>query len=48
MRWILVFLFLYVIPLVILFKNYNNLRRSFIYGSMYVVAVSTIVIVIFT
>ena len=44
MRWILVFLFLYLIPLVILFKNYNNLRRSFIYSSMYVVAVSTIVI----
>ena len=44
MRWILVFLFLYLIPLVIIFKNYNNLRRSFIYSSMYVVAVSTIVI----
>ena len=37
MRWILVFLFLYFIPLIILFKNYNNLKRSFIYGSMYVV-----------
>lgn len=44
MRWILVFLFLYLIPLVVLFKNYNNLRRSCIYSSMYIVVVSTIVI----
>jgi len=44
MRWILVFLFLYLIPLIVLFKSYNNTRRSFIYGSMYIVAVSTIVI----
>lgn len=44
MRWILVFLFLYLIPLVILFKNYNNFRRSCIYSCMYIVVVSTIVI----
>lgn len=44
MRWILVFLFLYLIPLVVLFKNYNNFKRSCIYSSMYVVVVSTIVI----
>ena len=44
MRWILVFLFLYLIPLVILFKNYNNFRRSCMYSSMYIVVVSTIVI----
>lgn len=44
MRWILVFLFLYLIPLVILFKNYNNFKRSCIYSSMYIVVVSTIVI----
>ncbi|MGL5311778.1 MAG: hypothetical protein ACRC92_00885 [Peptostreptococcaceae bacterium] len=44
MRWILVFLFLYLIPLVVLFRNYNNFKRSCIYSSMYVVVVSTIVI----
>ena len=44
MRWILVFLFLYLIPLIVLFKNYNNFKRSCIYSSMYVVVVSTIVI----
>lgn len=44
MRWILVFVFLYLVPLVILFKNHKNKKRSFIYGSMYIVAMSTIVI----
>ncbi len=44
MRWILVFLFLYLIPLIALFRNYSNFKRSCIYSSMYVVLVSTIVI----
>lgn len=44
MRWILVILFLYMIPLIILFKNNNNFKRSSIYGSMYIVAMSVIVI----
>lgn len=44
MRWILVFLFLYLIPLIVLFKNYNNFKRSCIYSSIYIVLVSTIVI----
>ena len=44
MRWILVFIFLYVIPLIILFRNYKNLKRSCIYGSIYVVLVTTIAI----
>ena len=44
MRWIVVFLFLYFIPLLVLFKNYNNIKRSFIYASMYITLVTTIVI----
>lgn len=44
MRWILVFIFLYLIPLIILFRNYKNFKRSCIYGSMYVVLATTIVI----
>jgi len=44
MRWIIVFLFLYFIPLIVLFKNYNNIKRTFIYASMYTVLVTTIVI----
>ena len=44
MRWILVFLFLYLIPLIVLFKNYNNKNRSFLYGITYVILVTTIVI----
>lgn len=43
MRWILVFLFLYLIPLIILFRNYKNLRRAYIYSSIYVVLVTMIV-----
>lgn len=43
MRWILVFLFLYFIPLIVLFRNYNNFKRSCIYSSIYIVLVSTIV-----
>lgn len=44
MRWILVFLFLYLIPLIALFRNYSNFKRSCIYSSIYIVLVSTIVI----
>lgn len=44
MRWILVFLFLYFIPLIVLFKNYNNIKRSFLYGSTYIILVTSIVI----
>lgn len=44
MRWIIVFLFLYFIPLIVLFKNYNNIKRSFIYASTYITLVTTIVI----
>ena len=44
MRWIAEFLFLYFIPLIVLFKNYNNIKRSFIYASMYITLVTTIVI----
>ncbi len=44
MRWILVFLFLYIIPLVVLFRNYNNFKRSLIYASTYIVVMTTIVI----
>ena len=44
MRWIVVFLFLYFIPLIVLFKNFNNIKRSFIYASMYITLVTTIVI----
>ena len=44
MRWIIVFLFLYFIPLIVLFKNYNNIKRAFIYASMYTALVTTIVI----
>ena len=28
MRWIVVFLFLYFIPLIVLFKNYNKLAEK--------------------
>lgn len=44
MRWILVFIFLYLIPLIIVFRNYKNFKRSCIYSSIYVVLVTTIVI----
>ena len=44
MRWILVFIFLYAIPLIILFRNNKNLRRACIYGSTYIVLATTIVI----
>jgi len=44
MRWILVFIILYFIPIVILFKNNNNFKRSCIYASIYTVLATTIVI----
>lgn len=44
MRWILVFIFLYLIPIVVLFKNYRSFKRACIYGGIYVVLSTTIVI----
>ena len=44
MRWILVFIFLYVIPLIVLFKNYKKFSRACIYACTYVVLATTIVI----
>ena len=44
MRWILVFIILYLIPLVVLFKNYKKFSRACIYGCIYVVLATTIVI----
>lgn len=44
MRWILVILILYVLPIGILFKNKESFRRASIYGSMYTVVVTVIVI----
>ena len=45
MRWILVLLIVYIIPLTVLFKNYNeNIRKRFLYASSYIVVMSTIVI----
>lgn len=44
MRWILVILLLYLIPLVILFKNNKNLKRACTYASIYTVLSSLILI----
>lgn len=44
MRWILVFILLYFIPITVLFKNYKGLKRACIYGSIYVVLSTTMVI----
>lgn len=44
MRWILVFILLYLIPLIVLFKNYKNFKRACIYGSIYVI-LSTIMVI---
>ena len=44
MRWILVFILLYLIPLAVLFKNYKSFKRACVYGSIYVVLSTTIVI----
>ncbi|MEG0857073.1 MAG: hypothetical protein RSG52_11415 [Terrisporobacter sp.] len=44
MRWILVFILLYLIPLIVLFRNYKCFRRACVYGSIYVVLCTTLVI----
>ena len=44
MRWILVFILLYFIPITVLLKNYKSLKRACIYGSIYVVLSTTMVI----
>lgn len=44
MRWILVFILLYIIPLAVLFKNYKSFKRACVYGSIYVV-LSTIMVI---
>ena len=44
MRWILVFIILYLIPLTVLFRNYKKFSRACIYGCMYVVLATTLVI----
>ena len=44
MRWILVFVLLYLIPLTVLFRNYKSFKRACIYGSIYVILSTTIVI----
>ena len=44
MRWVLVFILLYLIPLTVLFRNYKSFKRACIYGSIYVILSTTIVI----
>ena len=44
MRWMLVFILLYLIPLTVLFRNYKSFKRACIYGSIYVLLSTTIVI----
>ena len=44
MRWAVVFLLLYLIPLIEIFRNYKNFKRSCIYSSIYVVLATIIVI----
>lgn len=44
MRWILVFIFLYLIPLIVLFRNNKILKKACIYGGIYTVLATTIVI----
>ena len=44
MRWVLVFILLYFIPLTVLFRNYKSFKRACIYGSIYVILSTTIVI----
>ena len=44
MRWTLVILMLYILPLWILFKNKKELKKESIYGGMYVVVANVIVI----
>lgn len=44
MRWMLVFILLYLIPLIVIFKNYKGFKRACIFGSIYVVLCTTLVI----
>ncbi|GAA0709861.1 hypothetical protein GCM10008904_21100 [Paraclostridium ghonii] len=44
MRWALVILLLYVLPLWILFKNKEDFKRASMYGCMYVVVATVIVV----
>ena len=44
MCWMLVFILLYLIPLTVLFRNYKSFKRACIYGSIYVILSTTIVI----
>ena len=44
MRWVLVFILLYLIRLTVLFRNYKSFKRACIYGSIYVILSTTIVI----
>ena len=44
MRWILVFILLYLIPLTVLFRNYKSLKRAYIYASIYI-TLSTIIVI---
>ena len=44
MRWVLVFILLYLIPLTVLFRNYKSFKRACIYVSIYVILSTTIVI----
>ena len=44
MRLVLVFILLYLIPLTVLFRNYKSFKRACIYGSIYVILSTTIVI----
>ncbi|WP_278682516.1 hypothetical protein [Paraclostridium bifermentans] len=44
MRWALVILLLYILPLWVLFKNKDDFKRASIYGGMYVVVATVIVI----
>ena len=44
MRWVLVFILLYLIPLTVLFRNYKSFKRACIYGSIYVILSTTIVL----
>ncbi|WGX76036.1 hypothetical protein QJS64_00730 [Paraclostridium bifermentans] len=44
MRWALVILLLYILPLWVLFKNKEDFKKASIYGGMYVVVATVIVI----
>ena len=44
MRWIVVFIFLYIVPIIILFKNHKSFRRACIYSSIYTVLATSIAI----